>query len=189
VAWTIALFDGYTLHSWIPNFLRVHILFNAIAICLIPWQLWLMKNEKVDTHRIVGRIIGASAVIGTSMGWFISIRAHGTTEAYGGVLSIIAFGTMWAGVVVPLTLGYTFIKKKDIVNHKKWMIRFFGALFGSFFFWRIEALVLQWMFSSINGWLFYTVTSWLLGIILFDYAAKKSGFYLTKRPKLDAATS
>jgi hypothetical protein len=189
VAWTIALFDGYTLHSWMPKFLRVHILFNAIAICLIPWQLWLMKNEKVDTHRTVGRIIGVSAVIGTSVGWLISIRAHSTTEAYGGVLSIIAFGTMWSGVVVPLTLGYIFIRKKDIVNHKKWMIRFFGALFGSFFFWRIEALMLQWMFSSINGWLFYTVTSWLLGIILFDYAAKKSGFYLAKSPKLDAAIS
>jgi uncharacterized membrane protein YozB (DUF420 family) len=189
VAWTIALFDGYTLHAWIPKFLRVHILFNAIVICLIPWQLWLMKNEKVDTHRMVGRIIGVSAVIGTSVGWLISIRVHGATEAYGGVLSIIAFGTMWSGVVVPLTLGYIFIRKKDIVNHKKWMIRFFGALFGSFFFWRIEALMLQWMFSSINGWLFYTVTSWLLGIILFDYAAKKSGFYLAKSPKLDAAIS
>jgi hypothetical protein len=148
-----------------------------------------MKNEKVDTHRIVGRIIGVSAVIGTSVGWLISIRAHGTTEAYGGVLSIIAFGTMWTGVVVPLTLGYLFIKKKDIVNHKKWMIRFFGALFGSFFFWRIEALVLQSLFSSANGWLFYTVTSWLLGMVLFDYAAKKSDFYVTKTSELGTAIS
>jgi len=110
-------------------------------------------------------------------------------QAYGGVLSIIAFGTMWAGVVVPATLGYIFIKRKDIENHRTWMIRFFGALFGSFFFWRIEALVFQWMFSSANGWLFYTVTSWMLGMFLFDYAARKSGFSLAKTPELDTAIS
>ena len=189
VAWTIALFDGYTLHAWIPQFLKVHILFNALAICLLPWQLWLMQRGQVQTHRVVGRIIGISAVLGTSVGWWISLRAHRHIQAYGGVLSILAFGTMWAGVVVPATLGYICIKKKDIENHRKWMIRFFGALFGAFFFWRIEALVLQWMFSSANGWLFYTVTSWMLGMFLFDYAARKSGFYLAKTPALDTAIS
>jgi hypothetical protein len=187
VAWTVALFDGYTLHAWIPNFLKVHILLNAIALCLFPWQLWLMKNGKGHTHRVVGRIIGISAIIGTSVGWAISIRSHSNIQAYGGVLSMIAFGTMWAGVVGSATLGYIFIKKKDIENHRKWMIRFFGALFGSFFFWRIEALVLQWMFSSANGWLFYTVTSWMLGMFLFDYAARKSGFYSTKMLESNAA--
>ena len=189
VAWTIALFDGYTLHAWIPQFLKVHILFNALAICLLPWQLWLMQRGKVQTHRVVGRIIGISAVLGTSVGWWISLRAHRHIQAYGGVLSILAFGTMWAGVVVPATLGYICIRKRDIENHRKWMIRFFGALFGAFFFWRIEALVLQWMFSSANGWLFYTVTSWMLGMFLFDYAARKSGFYLAKTPALDTAIS
>jgi hypothetical protein len=189
VAWTIALFDGYTLYAWIPKFLKVHILLNAIAICLFPWQLWLMQRGKVHTHRVVGRIIGISAVLGTSVGWLISIRAHSHIQAYGGVLSIIAFGTMWAGIVVPATLGYIFIKKKDIENHRKWMIRFFGALFGAFFFWRIEALVFQWMFSSANGWLFYTVTSWMLGMFLFDYAARKSSFYVAKTPALDTAIS
>jgi hypothetical protein len=182
VAWTIALFDGYTLHAWIPDFLKVHILFNAIALCLFPWQLWLMKHGQRKTHRVVGRIIGICAVLGTSVGWVISIRSHGPIHAYGGMLSIVAFGTMWAGVVVPATLGYLFIKKKDIENHKKWMIRCFGALFGSFFFWRVEALVLQWMFSSAQGWLFYTVTSWMLGMFLFDYAARKSGFYAAPTP-------
>ena len=76
--------------------------------------------------------------------------------------------------------SYIYLKKKDIENHKKWMIRCFGALFGSFFFWCIEALVLQWVFSSANGWLFYTVNTWLLGMLLFDYAARKSGFYAAK---------
>ena len=189
VAWTIALFDGYTLHAWIPKFLKVHILFNAIALCLFPWQLWLMQRGQIPTHRVIGRIIGISAVLGTSMGWVTSIRAHSDIQAYGGVLSILAFGTMWAGVVVPAMLGYIFIKKKDIENHKKWMIRCFGALFGSFFFWRIEALVLQWMFSSAQGWLFYTVTSWMLGMWLFDYAARKSGFYGAQTPALDTALS
>jgi len=84
--------------------------------------------------------------------------------------------------------SYT-IKKKDIENHKKWMVRCFGALFGSFFFWRIEALVLQWMFSSATGWLFYTLNTWLLGMLLFDYAARKSGFYGAQTPALDAALS
>ena len=106
-------------------------------------------------------------------------------QAYGGALSIFAFGIMWASIVVSATLGYIFIKKKDIENHKKWMIRCFGALFGSFFFWRIEALVLQGMFSSANGWLFYTVSSWMFGMLLFDYAARTSGFYAAKTPKLD----
>ncbi len=134
-------------------------------------------------HRVVGRIIGISAILGTSVGWFMSIRAHSDIQAYGGVLSILAFSIMWASIVVSATLGYIFIKKKDLENHKKWMIRCFGALFGSFFFWRIEALTLQWMFSSANGWLFYTVNSWLLGMLLFDYAARKSGFYATKTPR------
>ena len=189
VAWTIGLFDGYTLQVWIPKVLKVHILLNAIALCLFPWQLWLMQHGKIHIHRVVGRIIGISAVIGTSLGWFISIRAHSNIQAYGGALSIFAFGIMWASIVVSATLGYIFIKRKDIENHKKWMIRCFGALFGSFFFWRIEALVLQWMFSSAHGWLFYTVNSWILGMLLFDYAARKSGFYSTKTPKLDTAIS
>ena len=189
VAWTIALFDGYTLHAWIPKFLKLHILFNAIALCLFPWQLWLMQRGQVSTHRVIGRIIGISVVLGTSLGWFMSIRAHSQIQAYGGVLSIVAFGIIWASIVGSATLGYIFIRKKDIENHKKWMIRCFGALFGSFFFWRIEALVLQWLFSSATGWLFYTLNTWLLGMLLFDYAARKSGFYAAKTPKLDIALS
>jgi hypothetical protein len=43
------------------------------------------------------------------------------------------------------------------------------------------------MFSSANGWLFYTVSSWMFGMLLFDYAARKSGFYAAKTPKLDTA--
>jgi hypothetical protein len=189
VAWTIGLFDGYTLHAWIPQVLKWHILFNALALCLFPWQLWLMRNGEVKRHKIVGRLIGISAVMGTSLGWFISIRAHGDIPAYGGALSVFAFGTMWASIVVPVALGYSAIKKRDIETHKKWMVRCFGALFGSFFFWRIEALVLQWMFTSAGGWLFYTVTSWMAGMWLFDYAARKSGFYATKTPQLGAALS
>jgi hypothetical protein len=189
VAWTIGLFDGYTLHAWIPKVLKVHILLNAIALCLFPWQLWLMRHGKIHIHRVVGRIIGISAVIGTSLGWFISIRAHSNVQAYGGALSIFAFGIMWASIVVSATLGYIFIRRKDLENHKKWMIRCFGVLFGSFFFWRIEALVLQWLFSSAYGWLFYTVNSWISGMLLFDYAARKSGFYSTRTPTLDTAIS
>jgi uncharacterized membrane protein YozB (DUF420 family) len=189
VAWTIGLFDGYTLHAWVPKVLKVHILFNAVALCLFPWQLWLMQHGKRQQHRVVGRIIGISVVLGTSLGWFISIRSHSQIQAYGGVLSIVAFGIVWASIVGSATLGYIFIKKKDIENHKKWMVRCFGALFGSFFFWRIEALVLQWMFSSANGWLFYTLNTWLLGMLLFDYAARKSGFYAAQTPQLDTALS
>jgi hypothetical protein len=148
-----------------------------------------MQHGKMQRHRIVGRIIGISVVLGTSLGWFISIRAHSQIQAYGGVLSIAAFGIMWASIVGSVTLGYIFIKKKDIENHKKWMVRCFGALFGSFFFWRIEALVLQWVFSSATGWLFYTLNTWLLGMLLFDYAARKSGFYAAKTPQLNMATS
>jgi hypothetical protein len=85
--------------------------------------------------------------------------------------------------------AHLIVKKKDIENHKKWMIRCFGALFGSFFFWRIEALVLQWMFSSATGWLFCMLNTWLLGMLLFDYAARKSGFYAAKTPKLDIVIS
>ena len=189
VAWTIGLFDGYTLQAWIPRVLKAHILLNAIALCLFPWQLWLMKKGKIHRHRVIGRIIGISAVLGTSLGWFISIRAHSDIEAYGGVLSIVAFGIMWASIVGSATLGYIFIKKKDIENHKKWMIRCFGALFGSFFFWRIEALMLQWMFTSAYGWVFYTLNTWLLGMLLFDYAARKSGFYGAQTPALGTALS
>ena len=180
VAWTIGLFDGYTRQVWLPQVLKAHILCNAIALCLFPWQLWLMQHGKMQRHRVIGRIIGLSVVLGTSLGWFMSIRAHSHIQAYGGVLSIVAFGIMWASIVGSAMLGYIYIKKKDIENHKKWMIRCFGALFGSFFFWRIEALVLQWVFSSANGWLFYTVNTWLLGMLLFDYAARKSGFYAAK---------
>jgi hypothetical protein len=36
VAWTIALFDGYTLQAWILPWLKVHIFFNALALCLLP---------------------------------------------------------------------------------------------------------------------------------------------------------
>jgi hypothetical protein len=171
------------------KFSKCTFFFNAIALCLFPWQLWLMKRGKMHKHRVVGRIIGISAVLGTSLGWFVSIRAHSTMQAYGGALSIVAFGIMWASIVGSATLGYIFIKKKDLENHKKWMIRCFGALFGSFFFWRIEALVLQWLFSSAQGWLFYTVNSWILGMLLFDYAARKSGFYAAQTPKLETAMS
>jgi hypothetical protein len=102
---------------------------------------------------------------------------------------MVAFGIMWASIVGSATLGYVSIKKHDIVQHKKWMVRCFGALFGSFFFWRIEALVLQWLFSSAQGWIFYTLNTWLVGMVLFDYAARKAGFYTAPTPTLGTARS
>jgi hypothetical protein len=57
VAWTIGLFDGYTLQAWIPHVLKVH--------------LWYHLGS-VSRRRSVG-VVPRSGIIGTAQGQGMSI--------------------------------------------------------------------------------------------------------------------
>jgi uncharacterized membrane protein YozB (DUF420 family) len=184
VGWAVRLFDSTVQGGWHSVLLRVHIVLNTVCLLLMPVQLYLIKRKQTGKHKVFGRVALLCGCVGTSCSMVIALATHGQVEEYGGVWSVVAFGSMWAGTMVPAGLGYAAIKRGDLVAHKKWMVRLFGTLFGSFFFWRFEALFLAWLFRGPVGWLFFTVSSWFLGGLLFDTSARRSGFYEVNVEKL-----
>lgn len=176
LGWSVRLHDN-PHDPWVMKLLMLHILGNTVCLTLMPIQLYLIAKGKRSAHRMLGRVALIGGMGGTSMSFTISMFTHGDVKEYGGSWSIMAFASMWAGVFIPGLLGYLAIKRKDVASHTRWMVRMFGALFGSFFFWRFEALVLGWLFRSSTGWVFYTVSSWILGMALFDGVATRSGYY------------
>ncbi|CAE8648116.1 unnamed protein product [Polarella glacialis] len=177
VSWNVALFNQGAFDPWVMLRLRAHVLLNSIGLFFNGAQLYLISSGKEKQNRLVGRVAIFSQVVGTSNAYYIAWTTHGAIDAYGNEKSVWAFGSMWLSILVPAGLGMRAIYKGDVASHRRWMIRMYGALFGSFFYWRFMALVLQPLLSGPNGWLFYTCVSWMLGIVTFEISAQKAGMF------------
>lgn len=146
--WSIAFYNRF-VHGPLFNqhLLYAHILFNTIAMVLGTYQLIFPGSESMSSnkfhsnrlHRWLGRASTLAMILGVAAGATLAAQ-HDSVSAYGGAWSKWGLWEMGACVFFTGTMGVRSILAGDVTNHRVWMWRHVGSLWGSFFAFRIIVL-------------------------------------------------
>lgn len=131
-----------------------HIYLGGISL-LVGWSQFSKKirRKNLKLHRLLGKIYVICVLISAIAGFYVALFANG------GIISQLGFLFLAIGWFYSTLNGYITIKKKDIENHRKWMIRSYA--------FTLAAVTLRlWMpiLPSILGINFnesYIIISWL----------------------------
>ena len=138
--WGVAFYERFlTGPQFRRNLLYGHIFFNTVTFVLMHVQLWRPATDDAARkmwHRRIGRILFASLTLGVGCACWLATE-HGAVAEYGGVLSQFGFYFMSACVYTCAVLGVLAIRRSDADGHKKWMIRFAGSMWGSYWLFRV----------------------------------------------------
>jgi uncharacterized membrane protein len=110
-----------------PLGIYLHIFPAIVALALGPFQLSSKLREKRPRlHRWTGRIyLGVGVLIGGTAGLYMARFAFGGTIAQIG-FALLAVVWLYTGL-----RAYLFIRKGDIDNHRRWMIRNYALTFAA----------------------------------------------------------
>jgi uncharacterized membrane protein len=104
----------------------VHITFGGIAL-LIGWTQFSsrLRARYLSIHRRVGKVY-VVAVLGSSCaGFYIALFATG------GIISVLGFGSLALIWLYTDIMAYSQIRRLNIPEHKKWMIRNYALTFAA----------------------------------------------------------
>lgn len=111
---------GYALH---PILAYAHILTGVVYLVGAPFQLSRGFRERHFTvHRRLGRILLPA---GITAGIFAII--YGTLIPYGGLLEASATVVFGVYFIAALVTAFLAIKRGDVTQHRRWMIRAFSV--------------------------------------------------------------
>ena len=122
---TIHYFGGMEDSSWRYVFLFPHIAGAITASFLGPALFFKQFREKYPHHH---RTIGKFYVFGVLSSAVIVLPL--TTTNAGGFYARIGFTTMASLWFIFTFLAYKYIRQKDYVQHRRWMIRSFAMTFA-----------------------------------------------------------
>ena len=150
--------------------IQIHIILAVVALMTGPLGLSKrIRNKRPTIHRWNGRIYILSILLNMIPGYYVSFFANG------GFLSIIGFlilNTLWLMTTIN---GYLYIIKKQISQHRNWMIRSFMLTYANLTIYIVVAI-------SHNALGFdyghaYTLAVWLsftVNLIIAEIIIKKT---------------
>ncbi|MXV51273.1 DUF2306 domain-containing protein [Pedobacter sp. HMF7647] len=104
----------------------VHITFGGIAL-LTGWPQFSTKlrNRYLRLHRTVGKVYITSVFLSSLAGLYVAFYASG------GIVCVMGFGILAVLWFYTNTMAYTTILKRNIIQHRYWMIRNYALTFGA----------------------------------------------------------
>lgn len=111
---------------WLTAF-YAHILGGGVAL-LLGWTQFLprLRARRVALHRLLGKIYVAAILLFGATGGFVAALV-----ANGGFPSALGFGSLAVLWFFSTLQAYQSILKKDIEQHKAWMIRSYALTFAA----------------------------------------------------------
>lgn len=143
-SWGTAFYDRFANGPEFRSLLLYgHIVFNSIVFVLMHVQLFRPGYGETQTnHRLLGRISFACLTISLFCAVWLASE-HGAVPEYGGLAAQFGFYSMAAFVYGTAIAGIAAIRAGDADKHRIWMFRFIGAMWGSFWLFRIVLFVID----------------------------------------------
>jgi uncharacterized membrane protein len=117
---------SYGKYFWAKaGWLFPHVVAGMFALVIGPLQFWpRMRRDYLSFHRLAGKIYVTAVAVG-------SIAAFGMAMTIGGKPAF-ALGLTGLGVAWLVTTGMAFIaiRRKNIVQHRQWMVRSYVVTFA-----------------------------------------------------------
>ena len=108
--------------SEFPNVVKSHVVLGAIYLGIAPFQFSpAVRTRWPGYHRIIGRVL---TLIGLAIG--LSAIFIGLFIPFSGLSEQIVISVFGVFFVVSLVRGFQCIRRKQIVQHREWMIRAFS---------------------------------------------------------------
>jgi uncharacterized membrane protein len=132
----------------------VHVFASVFALALGPFQFSSrLRSRYLTVHRWSGRLyLGVGVLVGGIAGLFMS--AH----AFGGLAARLGFACLALGWLYTGLRAYLAIRARNIVSHRRWMVRNFALTFAAVTLrlWSPASAV-----AGISFELAYPVIAWL----------------------------
>lgn len=118
---------GLTSETWWLTAFYAHILGGGVAL-LVGWTQFLprLRAHRIALHRLLGKIYVAAILLFGATGGFAAALV-----ANGGFPSALGFGSLAVLWFFCTFQAYRSILKKDIEQHKAWMIRSYALTFAA----------------------------------------------------------
>jgi len=120
---------------------RIHVICTGLAWGLMPFQLWAsFRKSDYNRHKQLGWFILSVLAIGMITSFWIARPIRDIEEA-GGMTTEFGFYGMAIATSFCAIMGVIKIKQGKIEEHRNWMVRAYGTMWGAFFWFRIGMVV------------------------------------------------
>jgi hypothetical protein len=118
--------ESYGSYFWPKvSWLFPHVAGGLIAVILGPLQFWpKIRRDYLPFHRIAGRVYVVAVLIGAIASWGMAATASGGA-AY--ALGLAGLGVAW---VITTGMAFIAIRRKNLLQHKQWMVRSYVVTFA-----------------------------------------------------------
>jgi hypothetical protein len=112
--------------GWVRGVFAGHVVFGGMALLLSPVQLSARLRARVPrVHRVIGRVVLGSIVVAGTAGFLLAgVNAAGPV----GTAGFGALAVLWVGFAL---LGLRAIRRRDVVAHRRWMLRTFAMTYAA----------------------------------------------------------
>jgi hypothetical protein len=175
-SWGVAFHERFLSETGLrTSLLYGHIGFNTLAFVLMHVQLLRTgAGPHAGSHRLLGRLtFGFLTLSVICASWLAS--QHGPVGEYGGSLSTWGFYSMSLCVYSCAVMGVVKAVRGDAESHRIWMIRFAGAMWGSFWLFRVMLFVLGPLLRNYEA-AALLICIWFsapLGVLIAEIARRK----------------
>lgn len=174
-SWGVAFHDRFLNGpQFRTNLLYTHIGFNSIAFVLMHYQL-MRPGNRSNRHALIGRVSFLSLTLGVFCAVWLAAE-HRSVGAYGGSAAMFGFWSMSAFVYGTAIMGVRTARRGQVAEHRKWMIRYAGSMWGAFWVFRVMLVVTG---PVLRNWETASLLSsiWLsapLGIVIAEWFRVRS---------------
>lgn len=141
-SWGVAFHDRFLNGpQFRTNLLYTHIGFNSIAFVMMHYQLLRPgRPGNRERHALIGRISFLALTLGVVSAVWLAAE-HRSVGEYGGTAAMLGFWSMSAFVYSTAIMGVRTARRGQVAEHRKWMIRYAGSMWGSFWLFRVMLVV------------------------------------------------
>ena len=155
--WTVVLYERFLKGPEMSRkLLYGHLVLNTVAMVLMHLQMFRPGGRKGgEWHAVIGRIWFVCLTISIACACALATE-HVSVKEYGGQVSTWGFYSMSATVWIPAALAVREIRNGNVSNHRVWMFRHAGAIWGAFYGFRLAMLVIEPLLRN------YQLAAWLI---------------------------
>ena len=159
-------FDDEVFGRWVDYkwTLISHISGGLLALLIGPFQFWkAFRNKYLTVHRWMGRIYLIAILIGVISSSYLAWTT-GLKASLNWAVALQGLGFAW---IVTATMAYTSIRRKQIEQHKGWMIRSYVVTFAFVSFrWLNELPALEELSGSTLIWMSWSIPLLITEVVL-----------------------
>jgi uncharacterized membrane protein len=147
----------------------IHILLGGVAL-LTGWSQFSKKirAKNISLHRRLGKVYIMSILFSSIAGLYMAVLANG------GIIAKLGFSGMAVAWMITTSLAYTFIRKRNIEQHRQWMIRSYAVtLAGVTFRLWLPLLLFGFNMNFISVYRIDSWVSWVLNLVIAEMIIRK----------------